>query len=103
VSLTNGLRSSQTRMPNDMRTRAPLPTPSVSGNHSQNGHTRNLSGQTPFEMTARSPPNPSTKSMFVSSSLSFPPLSCPPLFLCEAVFGPVVRPAKLTESSSPTP
>lgn len=57
-SYANGSRS-QNRLSSDMRNRGPLPVPSGPGAHLQNGHSRNMSG---FEMAARSPPNPSSKS-----------------------------------------
>ncbi|KAK2794993.1 hypothetical protein FQN52_006872 [Onygenales sp. PD_12] len=61
--LANGSSSSQPRMANDLRNRAPLPVPSAPGAHlQQNGHARNMSAIPPFEM-ARSPPNPASKSM----------------------------------------
>ncbi|KAL2009246.1 hypothetical protein VTN00DRAFT_7440 [Thermoascus crustaceus] len=50
---------SQNRLSSDMRNRGPLPVPSGPGAHLQNGHSRNMSGTMPFEMPARSPPNPS--------------------------------------------
>lgn len=41
-------------------------TPNGHGHSHSHSHARNLSGTAPFEMTARSPPNPSaaTKSMY---------------------------------------
>lgn len=50
-------------MTNDLRNHAPLPAPSGSTAHMQNGHVRNMSGLPPFDM-ARSPPNPTSKSLF---------------------------------------
>ncbi|EEH07828.1 conserved hypothetical protein [Histoplasma capsulatum G186AR] len=47
-------------MTNDLRNHAPLPAPSGSTAHMQNGHVRNMSGLPPFDM-ARSPPNPTSK------------------------------------------
>ncbi|PGH31101.1 hypothetical protein GX50_06121 [[Emmonsia] crescens] len=54
------LLSSQSRMANDLRNRAPPPVPSGPTAHMQNGHARNMSGLPPFDM-ARSPPNPTSK------------------------------------------
>ena len=57
------------RMSGDPRNRAPLPVPAGPGAaQMQNGHTRNMSAAAPFDM-ARSPPNPSNKSMFSVLSL----------------------------------
>ncbi|KAL1962790.1 hypothetical protein VTN77DRAFT_9159 [Rasamsonia byssochlamydoides] len=55
VPLTNGLRAHQNRLSSEMRTRGPIP------GHPPNGHARNMSGAAPFEMVARSPPNPTPK------------------------------------------
>lgn len=65
---------SQNRLSSDMRNRGPLPVPSGPGAHLQNGHARNISGAMPFEMPARSPPNPSSK----GSQMSARPLVCSP-------------------------
>lgn len=70
---TSTLSSPTTR---DMRSRGAVPAsgPALPGtpNTSSNGHNRNVSGGTPFEMIARSPPNPGSKSMYFKFYAAFP-------------------------------
>lgn len=58
LPLLRSLSAILSRPSSDMKSRAPLPVPS-GAQPSQNGHSRNLSG---LDMTARSPPNQSSKS-----------------------------------------